>query len=348
MSRSQINRAALIALTVIAIALLGTLVYPFTSALVFAAVLACAFQPWLERLSARLGGRRVVAGTLITLGTALLIVLPIALLTMAVGRQVVEGVAYVHDTVRRGGMPALIDDLPPLLREPVDGLLEQLPHGQAQIEELAGNQTTKAAAAVGGILKAMSSVFFQTAMMLVAFFFLLVDGPQLVDWLASVAPLRDGQMREILSDFRNVSVAVLVSSAATAGAQSAAALAGYLIAGVPQPLFFMAATFVAAFIPVLGATSVSLALAALLLVTGRTEAALFLAAWSVLVVAFVDNLVKPLLLKGRMEVHGAAIFFALLGGMAVFGPVGLLAGPLILAFFLAVVRLCQRDLRLTS
>jgi predicted PurR-regulated permease PerM len=59
------------------------------------------------------------------------------------------------------------------------------------------------------------------------------------------------------------------------------------------------------------------------------------------VVGFVDNLVKPLLMKGRMEVHGALIFFALVGGLAAFGPVGLVAGPLVLSFFLAVVRLCR-------
>jgi predicted PurR-regulated permease PerM len=53
--------------------------------------------------------------------------------------------------------------------------------------------------------------------------------------------------------------------------------------------------------------------------------------------------VKPLLMRGRMEVHGGLIFFALLGGMATFGPVGLVAGPLILSFFLAVVRMCRTE-----
>ena len=60
-------------------------------------------------------------------------------------------------------------------------------------------------------------------------------------------------------------------------------------------------------------------------------------------VGFTDNVVKPLLMRGRMEVHGAVIFFALLGGLAMFGPVGLIAGPLILSFFLAVVRMCRHE-----
>jgi predicted PurR-regulated permease PerM len=131
---------------------------------------------------------------------------------------------------------------------------------------------------------------------------------------------------------------------ATAGVQAIVAFVGYLITGVPQPLFFAAVTFVIAFIPALGATSVTLLVSALLFVSGHSHAALFLAAWGLFVVGFSDNVVKPLLMRGRMEVHGAVIFFALLGGLAVFGPVGLVAGPLILSFFLAVVRMCQRDL----
>ena len=87
-------------------------------------------------------------------------------------------------------------------------------------------------------------------------------------------------------------------------------------------------------------------LAGLLLVTGKTGAATFLAIWGVLAVGLTDNVVKPWLMKGRMEVHGALIFFAIVGGLSMFGPVGLVAGPLILAFSLAVVRLFERDARL--
>jgi predicted PurR-regulated permease PerM len=81
----------------------------------------------------------------------------------------------------------------------------------------------------------------------------------------------------------------------------------------------------------------------LLFLTGHGSAALFLALWGILVVGFVDNLVKPLLMRGRLEVHGALIFFALLGGLATFGPVGLVAGPLTLSFFLAVMRIAERE-----
>jgi predicted PurR-regulated permease PerM len=344
---SSINptaRYVLIGLAVLSVALMATIIYPFASALLFAAVLAGALHPWQERLSARFKGRRQLAAALLTLAVLVLLVVPVATVTVSLGRQVVEGIGFVRDALREGGLPALVEKLPPSLRGLGDRVLAQLPHGQEQIQELAGNQTGRAAAAVGGILRATSSILFQIAMMLVGLFFLLVDGPTLVAWIGRITPLGRERTLEVLSDFRNVSVAVLVSSVATAGVQSVVAFVGYLIARVPQPLFFAAVTFVIAFIPALGATSVTLLVSLLLLASGHTKAAIFLAAWGIFLVGFSDNIVKPLLMRGRMEVHGAVIFFALLGGLAAFGPVGLIAGPLVLAFFLAVVRMCQRDL----
>lgn len=345
---SRSGRAVLIALAVISLALLCIVMFPFASALLFAAVLAGAFHPWQEKLAGRLGGRRQLAAILLTVAVTLLLVLPLAALTVTLGKQIVEGGAYVRDTLQQGGVPALVEKLPPSLRGLAEKVTSQLPRTQAEIGEMAGNQSGRAAAAVGGLLRATSNVVLQTALMLVALFFFLVDGPRLVSWLGGVTPLGEKRTHEILSDFRNVSVAVLVSSVATAGVQSAVAFLGYLAVGVPQPLFFAAATFVVAFIPAVGGTSVTLVVAALMFATGRPQAALFLAGWGLLVVGFVDNLVKPLLMRGRMEVHGAVIFFALLGGLAAFGPVGLVAGPLILAFFLAIIRICNRDLALPS
>lgn len=344
--RDRTSRYILSGLALVAIGLLALVVYPFASALLFAAVLAGAFHPWMERLAARLGGRRQSAAVLLSAAVALLLVLPVAALTVSVGRQVVEGAGYVRDTLRTGGLPALVQKVPAPLRPAADRALDHLlpqGQGQEQIEELAAAQTTRATAAVGGIIKTTSNILLQTALMLVAFFLLLVDGPKLVDWLGEVVPLRPGQTREILRDFRNTSVAVLVSSIATAGVQTAVAVVGYLIFGVPQPVFFAAVTFVVAFIPAVGATSVTLVLALLVLLTGHPHQALGLALWGAILVGFSDNIVKPLLMRGRMEVHGGLIFFALLGGMAMFGPVGLVAGPLILSFFLAVVRMCRHE-----
>jgi predicted PurR-regulated permease PerM len=325
----------------VALLLLGRVIFPLASALLFAAVLAAALHPWFVWLAGRLGGRRQIAAIILTVGVVVLLVLPIALLTVSIAAQVVEGVAFVRETLRDRGLPGLISSLPPALQPMADWASDQVPRGEREIGDLAQNHTGQAAAAVGGVVVATTGIVLQVVMMVIAFFFLLLDGPALVRWLAETVPLPNGQVIEVLTDFRNVSVAVVVSSVATAGAQSVAALAGYLVAGVPHVLFFTAVTFVLAFVPALGASSVVVALGGLLYLTGHPTAAILLALWGVLGVGLIDNLVKPLLMRDRMEVHGALIFFALVGGLAAFGPVGLVAGPLALSFFLAVVRLSR-------
>lgn len=180
-------------------------------------------------------------------------------------------------------------------------------------------------------------------MMLIALFFLLVGGDALLSWVDSVSPLRRGQTRELLVEFKKVSSAVIVSTLITAGVQAAAALTGYLIAGMPHPIFFGVVTFFVGMIPAIGAASVCLFAALVLLVTGHPYMALFLAIWGVAIVGLVDNVVKPYLIKGDVEMEGVVVFFSLIGGIAAFGMAGLLIGPLAVALFLALLRIYKRD-----
>ncbi len=180
-------------------------------------------------------------------------------------------------------------------------------------------------------------------MMLIAFFFFLTDGARLVDWVDARVPLRSGQFRVLAEDFRQTSVSVLLATLGTAAIQTAVALVGYLIARAPNPLFLVLVTFVLALVPAVGGTGVVIVVGLLLLATGHTLAGAFLAIWGAAVVSISDNVARPYLLKGGMELHGGLVFFALLGGLAVFGGIGLVVGPLILTFLVAVVKLYRRE-----
>jgi predicted PurR-regulated permease PerM len=71
--------------------------------------------------------------------------------------------------------------------------------------------------------------------------------------------------------------------------------------------------------------------------------AAFLAVWGLVVVGLIDNVAKPFLIKGDVEMGGAVVFFALIGGIAAFGMIGLVVGPLAVAIFLALLRMYRRD-----
>ena len=339
----QAARWTLLVLTILALALLVLIIQPFAAALFIAAVIAGAISPWYERLAARLKGRRQVAAGLTTAGILLVVVLPLASVSVVLANEVAAGATYVRTTLRSEGVQGLVNDLPRPLRALAQKVMSRLPQDQGDLQDLTQKQSGRAAAAVGGVLTATWEVVIQLVMMLIAFFFFLVDGPQLVDWFEDVMPLGRGQTRRLLGEFRSVSVAVIVSSVATAAIQAAVALVGYLIARVPNPFFFAIVTLIVALVPAVGAGSVVLASAAIMYLGGHSYAALFLVFWGILAVGLIDNVVKPYLIRGGIELHGAVVFFALLGGLAYFGPVGLIAGPLVVSFFLAVIRMWDRD-----
>ena len=344
MSRDDTTaRRFLFVLLVGALVLVGWVAWPLAEALFIATVLAGVLTPLQARLTRWVGGRPQVSAALIIVAVLLLVVGPILALSAVAVHEATDGVRFLREIVRGEGMTGLLQRLP----APLDGYaaraLAQVGDLGAAIEEQAHAQGGKAASAVGAVVVATGSLVFQLAMMLIALFFLLIDGRGLVAWIDGASPLRSGQTHELLAEYHKVAYSVIVSTVITAGVQTLAALAGYLIAGVPQAMFFTGATFFFALIPVIGAASVCLVAALILLATGHPYMAIFLALWGVGVVGLVDNVVKPYLIKGAVEMHGAVVFFALIGGIAAFGVIGLLIGPLAVAILLALLRMYRRD-----
>ena len=337
-------RTILIVLLVIAVGLLFAITAPFGRALFLAAVLAGAISPLYERLTHKLRGRRNLAAAIATLLLVLVVVIPIATVAGLAIKEALDGAAFVRDTLKSEGVAGLVERLPGPLQSLGERVVAEMPQAQSDIEDIASTRGGQAAAAVGAAMQTTSTLLLQTAMMLIAFFFFLVDGKKLIRWVDHTLPLKHVQLVELLGEFRRVSVAVLVSSLATAGVQATAAFIGYMIVRVPNALFFALLTFFIGLIPAVGAAVVVLAVALLMLLSGHPGAAIFLAIYGVVVVGLVDNIVKPLLIKGEVELHGAVVFFSLLGGLAVFGAVGLIAGPAIVSFFLTVVKLVRREL----
>lgn len=345
MSQDQTSRRFFFALLFASMVLLALVIRPMATALFMAVVLAAVLGPLHRRLTKRVRGKRTVASGVLVFAAMILLVGPVVGLSAFLIREGADGVRFISETVRGEGVAGLIERLPESLEHLATRALEWLSTFGQDLDKQIGAQSGKAAAAVGAAVAATGSVVFQTTMMLIALFFLLVHGEELVAWLDGIAPMRRGQIRELLGEFKKVSFAVIVSTLITSAVQAGAALVGYLIARVPHPIFFASLTFFVAFIPAIGAASVCLLAALILLATGHPYMALFLAIWGLVIVGLVDNVVKPLLIQGDVEMGGALVFFALIGGLGAFGAVGLLIGPLVVALFLALMRIYRRDFR---
>jgi len=316
------------------LALLFAVVFPLWKPLLVGAVLAAALTPWHDWLSARLRGRRGLAAGLLLLGLVLLVLVPLGWLVSVAVRETLAGVDLVREALKNGP-EELLNHLPGWLAGPVKSGIERFSTSADDLAKLIAQRGASTAAAVGTAVGATAGAVVNGVFLLIAFYFFLVGGRRLVRWLAEVSPSPDETLA-ISGELARASRSVLSSLFLTALAQAVTATIGYLIARVPHSVFFGLLTFVAAFIPSVGTTIVALPVALLMVVLGHPWAGLFVALWGLVVVGLIDNVVKPLLIKGGVQLDAAVLFFALIGGLALWGATGLIVGPLAVVLFVTV------------
>jgi predicted PurR-regulated permease PerM len=327
---------------VIALVLLAAVAYPLWQPLLFAAILGSVLWPVQKWLRGRLWHRRYLASTLLTVGVVVLILTPLTIIGIIAVQQAIEAAGWVKGAYK-DDVNSLLRPLPDHIERGVKGILDRFPQVKALNSQAEAGKWV--ATQLQNVLTTVSSFAFDLAMMLIALFFVLADGNHLADWIKKVSPMGPSRTNELLKEFRVVARSVIGANFLTGLLQAVVATGGYLIAQVPQPLFFGLITLLTSFIPSVGTSIVSLPLAGLLFLMGHPWAALFLTLWSVLFVATVDNLVRPMLIKGDLDVHGALIFFSIIGGIGIFGMAGIVVGPMALTWFLTMIRFYRRDVR---
>jgi len=338
---------SLLVLTLGSFVLLIVVGLPLWKPLLLASVLAGGLSGLVNRLTAALRGRRGLSSLLLAIGVVLLIIVPLTLIGLLVVNQALSIIDFVRRLMTEKGMHGVIASLPESLREWTGAAVSRWTW---QRESFLSNLTnwSRTGWALGVLADALGSVsqfLLMFGVMLVALFFLLRDGPRLVDWLDDNLPLRSGQLRGILDQLRVVSRSVVGAHFATGAIQAGVATLGYYIAHVPSPLLFGVLTLATTFIPAIGTALIGLPLAGLLWIIGRSGSAIFLLVWTTVVTGLIDNLIRPLLVKGGTQLDGSLIFFSLIGGVLAFGPIGIIVGPLAFALFLSTTSIARRQLR---
>ncbi len=324
--------------------LVAWLFLPLWKPILLGTVFALSISKYHERLARRVGQRRTLSAGVFTFLGVLLILAPLTGLAVVAVKQASSAVAWIGEVLKHGNWSDIARPLPDGLEALIKPALDRLPRSLRAL----GPETTEAgkwaALHLQGVVATVSEIAFDLAISLIVFFFVLADGPQMNQWLMKISPLGRSRMQELLDEFRLVSRSLIGSNLITGVVQSAVALIGYLIAGAPQPLFFGLVTLLTSFIPSVGTAIVWLPLSGLVALTGRPYSGLFLLLWGGLVVGVVDNIVRPLLMKSDVAIHGAILFLSLLGGIILFGVPGVVLGPVALSTFLTLMRFHARDL----
>jgi predicted PurR-regulated permease PerM len=194
-------------------------------------------------------------------------------------------------------------------------------------------------AATGLVLSIATNIpeiALQVFISVITCFFLLMDGKKFMHWMQDKIPLDEEVRQKIVSSFQNTTVSVIWATLAAAGAQALCMILGFWILGVPGAVLAGGATFVFAWIPILGSVPVWIAGAIYLYTQGAIVKLIVMIIIGIFT-GIVDNIVRPWVLSGRDETHPLVSLIAIFGGIQLFGIFGVFIGPIVVAILLTML-----------
>lgn len=175
------------------------------------------------------------------------------------------------------------------------------------------------------------------ALMAFALFFFLKDGPQFLSKISDYAPFPGKHKERLTRQVKDIVISTIYGGIVVAIVQGFVASVTFTLLSVHSPILWGLAVSIASFIPIVGAAVVWVPAVFFLLIKGFIVHALILGIVGVFGISMVDNVLRPVIMRGRLRMPLLAIFFSVLGGIELFGLIGLVMGPLVLAVFISVV-----------
>ena len=316
--------------------------------IIFAIVLAIVFSPVHRRILRLTGGREDTAALLSCLVLTLVVVLPFLFVFLSLIQQGIDSFNAIHAWVNAGEYEKLLASplavkawafITPYLPD-LSKFFPQLGGGAQPLNQTILNVTSQVGKFLvhqgGGLIGNFTAFIGKFLLMLFTFFFVIRDEEKIFRHLLHLIPLHSSHEEKIVSKIKAVSSSVLLGTFLTALAQGAVGGIAFWFTGLPG-LFWGTMMAFAALIPFVGTALIWVPAALYLLLLGKWGAALFMVIWCLVVVGLLDNLLRPMFMKGSANMSTMLIFFAILGGLNTFGMIGLLYGPLL--FGLAMVLL---------
>ncbi|MDO8644349.1 MAG: AI-2E family transporter [bacterium] len=318
------------------------LLAPFFSVLLFSTVLALTGWPFYQVLLKLFKERRHVAAFFCLLLLLVGMALPLGMVITFVANQFLKLAQTFHwdpdfftNFIGTGMVAQAMATFREVLGVETDlgiWLNDFLRQGASTLYQFSPNVVSRTA-----------HFFVQGIITLLVTYFLFVDGPKLFHFLLDLSPLKEKDEQILVQEIRTTLKACIYGYLLTAFVQGLLALTGFWIAGIKIALLLGVATFIMAFVPFFGTASVWVPVVLYLFSIQEHGKAVFLLIYGTLVISGIDNILRPLLIRGKTNIHPLLLFLAIFGGLKLWGPIGLLTGPVLVAVFLAILRIYQRD-----
>jgi len=320
-----------------ALVVLGYLVFlivePFAVPLAWSAIFAIFLHPVYEKLEKRFTPTQ--AALICSVGVTLLLILPVLLVLLYAAREAIDASGRIRAFLSEGGtLPAVSAEW---VRQHVPQSLQEIDF-VGPLRQGAERIASNLASSLGLMVKNLFSLLVSLFICLFGLFFMFRDGRKIMRAVRHLIPFERQIQDDMVSESRDLifaSVAVALLIAAIQGLLGGTAFA---IAGVKAPVFLGLLVAFFSIVPVVGSALIWVPAALWLGVNGQWGKAIIVVAMCGGVAGLADNLVRPLLLRNRTKLNDLLVFLSILGGLQVFGLLGLVIGPTIIAAALGVFR----------
>ena len=333
-----LHKRAFILLLIAATAGFGLVLEEYAVAIFWGVVFAIVFAPLHRKLLMRMPNRPTLAALATLLISLVMVILPLSL----IGLSLIKETSAIYDQVSSGNLSAgsyveqVFNALPSWLTPWMEKLhLGTLDEIQTKLSNIALQASKLAATKAVGLGQNTLGFVVGFGVMLYLIFFLLRDGKELVARIWAATPLAPEHKRELATKFITVIRATVKGNLAVAAAQGALGGLIFWILGIQGAVLWAVVMAFLSLLPAVGAGLVWGPVAIYFLATGAITKGLILAAYGVLVIGLVDNVLRPLLVGKDTKMPDYVVLISTLGGMALFGLSGFVLGPAIAALFMA-------------
>lgn len=340
----QLSRLFLLLLGAAALYLIWTIARPFLTSILAAALLATAIFPLYERLR-RSVRQPSLAAALVTLIVLIAVLVPTVLVIGRVAHEITGVYNWLNEQQsNEGGWSEFVKRL---VDPPVNWVAEKSGVSREQLRQEALDRLRIAGTAMLGWARSLALNIGQTLLNLVTIlmtlFFLLRDGERIRDRIGALLPMEPHRYRQLVSTIAASVTANVDGVILVAVAQGILGAIGYAIAGLSSIILWSAATAIFSIVPMAGSALVWGTACIYLAAAGSWGKALFMLVWGAGIVSTADNIVRPLVLSGKVKLNTLLIFFSLLGGAEAFGVLGLFLGPVIVSAAIAVLKMIEEE-----
>jgi predicted PurR-regulated permease PerM len=317
---------------------------PFLRAIVFAVVIGIGFYPLHGRIK-KLVPRQNASALISTMVVLLIFVVPAVFLVSAASGEIIHAAQYISSRTGQGvgiysnlfrASECIINWLAKYVDLEKSGL-------RSAIDSLPVKTSQLLLAIATSLVTGLASFVGQAVITLFVLFFVFRDGAATTNRVASLLPLDRERVDRLFSRIRESVFANLYGILAVALAQGLLTGTALAILGVPSPILFGIAAAVFSLVPLVGPSLVWLPVAIFLFATGHWMKGVFLIAWGAIAVGTADNIIRPLVIMGRVKLHPLILLFALIGGVQQFGFIGLFIGPMVMSVIVALADMLHEE-----